>query len=155
MITNFDSTEQSQEWNDLVKQYPAYPSIRNLWCRTDTYRPCERLLNDYTDIATHFAGIVRTAYMYCPKIMLTEAQLLDGLFFLALGPTAVNGVLGKSYKDGPAIIVSGRHPTLEDCLVAFTTKSIEDVKEDAQKAAEQENETILPRTLCVRELRNN
>ena len=64
MITNFDSTEQSQEWNDLVKQYPAYPSIRNLWCRTDTYRPCERLLNDYTDIATHFAGIVRTAYMY-------------------------------------------------------------------------------------------
>lgn len=100
MITNFDSTEQSQEWNDLVKQYPAYPSIRNLWCRTDTYRPCERLLNDYTDIATHFAGIVRTAYMYCPKIMLTEAQLLDGLFFLALGPTAVNGVLGKSYKDG-------------------------------------------------------
>ena len=77
MITNFDSTEQSQEWNDLVKQYPAYPSIRNLWCRTDTYRPCERLLNDYTDIATHFAGIVRTAYMYCPKIMLTEAQLLE------------------------------------------------------------------------------
>lgn len=147
MITNFDSTEQSQEWNDLVKQYPAYPSIRNLWCRTDTYRPCERLLNDYTDIATHFAGIVRTAYMYCPKIMLTEAQLLDGLFFLALGPTAVNGVLGKSYKDGPAIIVSGRHPTLEDCLVAFTTKSIEDVKEDAQKAAEQENETILPEDL--------
>lgn len=31
--------------------------------------------------------------------------------------------------------------------MAFTTKSIEDVKEDAQKAAEQENETILPEDL--------
>lgn len=134
MITNFDSTEQGQEWNDLVRHCPTYPSIRNLWCRTDTYRPCERLLNDYTAIATHFAGIVRTAYMYCPKIMLTDAQLLDGLFFLALGPTEVNGVLGKSYKDGPAIIISGRQPTLEDCLVAFMTARIGDVQEAARKA---------------------
>lgn len=33
----------------------------------------------------------------------------------------------KPYGDGPAIIVSGRQPTLEDCLVAFTTTRIGDV----------------------------
>lgn len=101
MITNFDSTEQRREWNDLVRDCSAYPSDRRLWCRTGTYRPCERVLNDYTRVASYFAGIVRTAYMYCPppkKIMLTDAQLLDGMFFLTLGPSAVNGVLGKTLR---------------------------------------------------------
>lgn len=145
MITNFDSTEQRQGWNDIVRGCPSYPSDRRLWCRTSTYRPCERMLNDYTRIATYFAGIVRTAYMYCPKIMLTDAQLLDGMFFLSLGPTAVNGVLGKSYRDGPAIIVSGRQPTLEDCLVAFTTARIGDV----QRSARSSDESIRPAdTVC-------
>lgn len=27
MITNFDSTEQRQEWNDIVQDCPAYPRI--------------------------------------------------------------------------------------------------------------------------------
>lgn len=131
MITNFDSTEQREEWNAIVRGFSTYPSER-LWCRTPTYRPCERLLNDCTAIATHFAGIVRTAYMYCPKILLNEAQLLDGIFFLALGPTAVNGVLGKSYKDGPAIIVSGMGPTLEGRLISFTTSTIDEVRQKAK-----------------------
>ena len=55
-----------------------------------------------------------------------------GCFFLSLGPAAVNGVLGKSHGDGPAIIISGRQPTLEDCLVAFTTARIGDVRQSAK-----------------------
>lgn len=84
--------------------------------------------------STHFAGIIRTAYLYCPKILLTDAELLDGIFFLALGPTAVNGILGRSYKDGPAIVISGRQPTPEDCLTAFTVAKIGDVQQSARTA---------------------
>ena len=53
------------------------------------------MLNDYTRIATYFAGIVRTAYMYCPTVMLTDAQLLDGMFFPVTGPRCGQRRIGK------------------------------------------------------------
>lgn len=169
MITNFDSTEQKIEWQRLIdasqdddgNALPAAPSISELWLRDNRQRKCERLLNERTSIATHFAGIIRTAYMYCDKIMITDAQLFDGLFFLALGPTAVNGILGRSYKDGPSIIVSGRQSTLEDCLRAFTISTVGDVQQAALKADESirpsdigcagkpEQHTLRPLVYCV------
>lgn len=51
-----------------------------MWARDEHRCPCERLLNDHVEFATHFAGIIRTAYLYCPKILLTDAELLDGIF---------------------------------------------------------------------------
>lgn len=86
------------------------------------------MLNDHPEFATTFAGIIRTAYLYCPKIMLTDAQLFDGVFFLALGPRAVNGIVGRSYKDGPAIVISGRKETLEECLLYFAVRTIGEVR---------------------------
>ncbi|OZG61772.1 hypothetical protein BLEM_1309 [Bifidobacterium lemurum] len=149
MITNFDSTEQKKRWLELTKPTSSndeIPDISDMWIRNSTCRPCERLLNDRTEIATYFAGIIRTAFMYCRKIMLSDAQLFDGLFFLALGPTTVNGILGKSYKDGPVIIVSGRQNTLEECLKAFTISTVGAV----QDAASHADESIRPSsTYCA------
>lgn len=95
MITNFDSTQQLREWEsiraDCASTWPderSCPDISSMWARDEHRCPCERLLNDHVEFATHFAGIIRTAYLYCPKILLTDAELLDGIFFLALGPTA-------------------------------------------------------------------
>lgn len=133
MITNFDSTEQRREWEQIVDDKGVQFSWEQLWFRDSAVRQCERLLNEETTFATHFAGTIRTAYLYCPRIMLTDAQLFDGVFFLALGPRAVNEILGKSYKDGPAIIVSGRKNTLEECLVNFTVRRIADIKKSSTK----------------------
>ncbi|WP_270551165.1 hypothetical protein, partial [Bifidobacterium bifidum] len=121
MVTNFDSTEQKRSWERLLQKAQSQedeqssaqnissatiPSIEELWLKNINTRTCESLLNAHTSFATHFAGIIRTAYLYCPQIMLSDAEVCDGLFFLALGPNTVNSLLGKSYKDGPSIIIS-------------------------------------------------
>lgn len=148
MITNFDSTEQRREWERIVDDKGVQFSWEQLWFRDSAVHQCERLLNEETTFATHFAGTIRTAYLYCPRIMLTDAQLFDGVFFLALGPHAVNEILGKSYKDGPAIIVSGRKNTLEECLVNFTVRCIADIKkastEDLPCAGEDSQYALRP-----------
>ncbi|GAA0640606.1 hypothetical protein [Bifidobacterium pullorum] len=153
-ITNFDSTMQLGEWERIAAAVDAdtagipgevpCPSASDLWFKNGLERRCERLLNDHVQFATHFAGVIRTAYLYCPRILLTDAELFDGIFFLALGPATVNGILGKSYKDGPSIIVSGRQPTLEQCLVAFTVSTIVTVQEKVQTANPNADSQDLP-----------
>ena len=160
LITNFDSTEQLREWNEIVRQacegissnadekasghidVPRSPrpwtrtyDPNHLWLMDDANRPCRHLLNDEPAFATHFAGVARTAFLYCPRILLTDAQLFDGLFFLALGPTTVNGILGKSYKDGPAIVISGRSATMEECFMAFTVTTVRNVRNKMMTSA--------------------
>lgn len=150
MVTNFDSTEQKHSWERLLQEAQSQederpsaqnissttlPSVEELWHT----RTCENLLNAHTSFATHFAGIIRTAYLYCPQIMLSDAEVCDGLFFLALGPNTVNSLLGKSYKDGPSIIISGRYDSFEECLFNFTLSTVGAVQEKARKSAEQDS----------------
>lgn len=150
MVTNFDSTEQKHSWERLLQQAQSQederssaqnissttlPSVEELWHT----RTCESLLNAHTSFATHFAGIIRTAYLYCPQIMLSDAEVCDGLFFLALGPNTVNSLLGKSYKDGPSIIISGRSDSFEECLFNFTLSTVGAVQAKAQKAAKRDD----------------
>lgn len=100
-----------------------------LWVQTNSKNNCERLLNDYPQFASCFAGIIRTAYLYAPKIVVTVADLFDGVFFVSLGPQAVNGILGKSYKDGAKLVISGWKDTLEESLIAFILNSDQKIKE--------------------------
>ncbi|WEV59335.1 hypothetical protein OZX67_01850 [Bifidobacterium sp. ESL0728] len=100
---------------------PAQPASLSdgLWAQSSVKNNCESLLNTYPQFASCFAGIIRTAYLYAPKIVVTVADLFDGVFFVALGPKAVNGILGTSYKDGAKLVVSGWEATLEENLVSF------------------------------------
>lgn len=154
MVTNFDSTEQKRSWERLLQKAQSQedeqssaqnissatiPSIEELWLKNINTRTCESLLNAHTSFATHFAGIIRTAYLYCPQIMLSDAEVCDGLFFLALGPNTVNSLLGKSYKDGPSIIISGRCDSFEECLFNFTLSTVGAVQAKAQKAAKRDD----------------
>lgn len=158
MVTNFDSTEQKRSWERLLQKAQSQedeqssaqnissatiPSIEELWLKNSNTRTCESLLNAHTSFATHFAGIIRTAYLYCPQIMLSDAEVCDGLFFLALGPNTVNSLLGKSYKDGPSIIISGRCDSFEECLFNFTLSTVGAVQAKAQKAAKRDDFYIM------------
>lgn len=134
MVTNFDSTEQNRAWQELLdgiqqdERNPILaqpPTFEGLWRKDRDHRVCENLLNECTQFATYFAGILRTAYLYCPQIMLTDMEVCDGIFFLALGPSTVNALLGKSYKDGPSITISGRADTFEECLLNCTIKTFD------------------------------
>jgi hypothetical protein len=130
MIVNFDSTEQIKEWHAIEKEHGlSHMMGRELWLGSADQHVCERILNTHPEFVRHFAGILRTAYMYCPRIVLTDTQLFDGIFFLALGPKMITDILGTSYKDKPAIVISGREDSLEDSLVACMSKCINEGKE--------------------------
>ena len=146
MVTNFDSTEQKHTWNKLLNECQQHenelaaeqqrpplslPQICDLWVKNHSTHSCENMLHAHTSFAAYFAGVIRTAYLYCPQIMLTDAEICDGLFFLALGPKTVNSLLGKSYKDGPSIIISGRAESFEECLFRFTLTTVGAVRKDA------------------------
>lgn len=176
MVTNFDSTEQKHTWNKLLNECQQHenelaaeqqrpplslPQICDLWVKNHSTHSCENMLHAHTSFATYFAGVIRTAYLYCPQIMLTDAEICDGLFFLALGPKTVNSLLGKSYKDGPSIIISGRAESFEECLFRFTLTTVGAVRKDAankhinldatakQCPATDEQFTIRPLEYCT------
>lgn len=71
-----------------------------------------------------FAGVLRTADLLSERILVTDAQLLDGIFFQGLGVARVQHLLGRTDLDGPALTVVGRGPSLEECLrqLALGTK---------------------------------
>lgn len=117
MVTNFDSTEQRRKWNELLQDEQD-----GVWFTNFCSGAIAKHMNVKPSLVSYFSGIIRTAYLYSSTIVLTDAQLLDGIFFLALGPTAVNEILAKDSTDNARIVVSGRESSLEECLLAFTCK---------------------------------
>jgi hypothetical protein len=63
-----------------------------------------------------FAGVLRTADVLSDRILVTDAQLLDGIFFQGLGIERVQHLLGRTDLDDPALTVVGRAASLEECL---------------------------------------
>lgn len=63
-----------------------------------------------------FSGVLRMADLLSETIVVTDAQLLDGIFFQALGVRRVLDLLGRTDVDPPAITVLGRGPSLEESL---------------------------------------
>lgn len=72
-----------------------------------------------TDGLEWFAGVLRTADLLSETIVLTDAQLLDGIFFQSLGVERVLDLLGRSDVQDPPITVIGRGVSLEESLRAI------------------------------------
>lgn len=106
-----------------------------------TNRNADDLLNEFPCFITHFAGVLRTAFLYRPKVLLTTADVFGGIFFLALGPQAVLGLLGQSYKDPPALVISGMAPTMDEAFQNFAIRRVGAVKESAKKTKIQLSDT--------------
>lgn len=63
-----------------------------------------------------FAGVVRTADLLCETVVVTDSQLLDGVFFQALGVDRVLALMGRDDLHRPPITVLGRGVSLEESL---------------------------------------
>ena len=161
-VSNFDSTEQATVWSDIVKQINSdswnnkdisesknnVVSFDNLWIGNKTNYKVHSLLHRYPKIRNYFAGIIRTAYLYSPHILITDAELFDGIFFLLFGPKDIADMLTNvveqddsndssgfndsfSYSRNPSIIIRGRGNNIfESFLSFFTVKNVKNVKED-------------------------
>ncbi|WP_416517053.1 hypothetical protein [Bifidobacterium asteroides] len=133
MLTNFDSEEQLNDWNQVRllcnskhKQkcdQERIPEVNSkFWSDgPDGVSVCERTIQQHPEFLERFAGILRTAFLYSPRVLVTDAELFDGVYFLAFGPDVVLDLLGQNGYEAPFLTVSGRQPTLEQCLLRFTT----------------------------------
>ena len=128
MLTNFDSEEQLNDWNrvrDRCKcdQKCVQKVDWRFWSGDlGGLSNCERTIQQHPEFLERFAGILRTAFLYSPHVLVTDAELFDGIYFLAFGPDVVLDLLGQSGYEKPFLTVSGRQPTLEQCLLRFTTE---------------------------------
>lgn len=94
-------------------------SCMRAYCRDLDAEKNERLLSLYPEYANRFAGIMRSAYLYAENIVIPYNQLLDGIFFLSLGPQRINDMLGNFSKDNAVLVISGRAADLEHCMKSF------------------------------------
>ena len=129
LVSNFDSVEQRMLWDSIVDRLGLPYNAKTPWHSIDGGDHCRQLLNTHPAIAEQFTGIIRTAYLYCNKIVITPAQLFDGVFFLALGPDFISEILARSHRDGPAIFVSGAEKDLTTCLESFYLTTIDNIVE--------------------------
>lgn len=114
MIFDLDSVNQRERWT-LGFHEPAVPE-------DDPAR--ERRLSPRlspvgvlsTEGLEWFAGVLRTAHLLSETIVLTDAQLLDGVFFQSLGVERVLELIGRSDVQDPPITVIGRGVSLEESL---------------------------------------
>lgn len=99
----------------------------------------DNFFQKYPIFVQYLAGVLRTGYLYSPKIVLTVPMVCDGIFLMLLGPEIVLNLLGRSYKDGTRIIISGS----EDSLM----KQIE--KFYIQESADGGQCIIAPKEYCI------
>lgn len=146
MLTNFDSEEQLNDWNQVRHQCNSnqkcdqerIPKVNSKFWSDGPggVSICERIIQQHPEFLERFAGILRTAFLYSPHVLVTDAELFDGVYFLAFGPDVVLDLLGQTGYEKPFLTVSGRQPTLEQCLLRFTTVP------DSQHQLSAEEETV-------------
>jgi hypothetical protein len=79
-------------------------------------------VRDRTEWLHKYTGIVRLAALLWPWIVLPDTMLLDGKFFLELGPDGLFDIIGTTPElEAPALplFVRSRHKDLGDALVAL------------------------------------
>lgn len=108
IVANFDSIRQREEF---ATRLPVSTSID------------ARVLIDL-GARDWFNGSLRMADLYSQTIVLTDAMLLDGCFFLSYGPRRILDALARVDTDPPAITVTGRADSPVGCLRAMATANL-------------------------------
>ncbi|WP_295784701.1 hypothetical protein, partial [uncultured Microbacterium sp.] len=68
------------------------------------------------DAVQRLTTYLRVGSLLADRVVVTDAMLLDGAFFIALGPAGVAAVLGRGPGPLP-LVVTSPHPTLERALL--------------------------------------
>ena len=113
MVFNLDSEVQMRQWCLLRGEVPG------LW--SGTRGALEAVRSGDPSAQRWFAGVLRTAMLFSPQVVLTDAQLLDGVFFTAFTAPGTLELLGMPLADRPVILVRTRAASLEESLRRFAT----------------------------------
>lgn len=113
MVFNLDSEVQSRQWIHLHGDIPG------LWAQA--HGALYTVRGDGRAAQQWFGGVLRTAVLFSQQIVLTDAQLIDGVFFQALTAPGTLELLGMPLAERPGIRVRIRSSNLEESLRAFAT----------------------------------
>ncbi len=100
LVHEFDALQQKQ----LLLDFPG------------TDRVAQQLESARGPAAELFTGILRTADLLASEIIVTDSQLLDGAFFLRLGPDAVRHLMARTRYEELGLIIVARNLNLAECL---------------------------------------
>lgn len=114
MVLDLDSVNQCAQWqNGWRPRAPQEEDPR----RDERLQPALDAVGRMAPHAINWlTGTLRTADLVSETILITDAQLLDGVFFQALGVERVHEILGRSDLDPPTFTILGRAVSLEESL---------------------------------------
>ncbi|WP_311243188.1 hypothetical protein [Microbacterium sp. WCS2018Hpa-23] len=90
---------------------------RMLISELDSPAQRDRFTGDARQAITELTGMLRIAMLISGEVLVTDAMLLDGEYFMTLGPAGVLRELGGSQSRYP-LVVTGRHDSLRAGLDA-------------------------------------
>jgi hypothetical protein len=80
LIENLDSVMQRKLWDDTLDGRVNTSNPAMFWNKTPSPEGCTAIVHNNPKLVERFAGILRTSFLYCPQILLTDAELFDGIF---------------------------------------------------------------------------
>ena len=101
----------------------APPRARTLVADFDSLRQAAWVTADDSDLSAtwfRFRAALRLSHLVSTSILVTDAQLLDGICFLAAGPSGIANMLGVSDDAPLPIVVLSRRADLGDALEAMS-----------------------------------
>ena len=112
-VFNLDSEVQLAKWLEL---HAAAPDFWAGPCGAlDTVRGDDRAAQRW------FGGVLRTGVLFAQQLILTDAQLLDGVFFQSFTAQGTLELLGMPLSERPALRIYTRAATIEESLRRFAT----------------------------------
>lgn len=114
MVLDLDSVNQCTRWQAGWR--PRAPQDEDPR-RVERVQPALDAVGRMApDAISWLSGTLRVADLVSETILVTDAQLLDGIFFQALGVERVHEILGRSDLDPPTFTILGRAVSLEESL---------------------------------------
>ncbi len=104
-------------WKKITQECAPEMDMTYFWDASTNV--ASKLLHEHPEYFQYLAGVLRTAYLKDTVIVCTWAEIIDGIFMLAVGPEDVHKILGISYKDPSPIVIRGNAPTFAEMLYDF------------------------------------
>lgn len=131
-IRNCDSAFQAERWRSLELRL-CYPGAGVEDIFAGDGEVCRSFLGQNPQIAEEMNRVIRASLLYEDELVIDAHDLLDGIFFMALGPDYFHSLIDDRRFSSFRLVVESRKKSLEEALRAFIAPPEPATKEDREK----------------------
>lgn len=121
-LRNLDSAFQAERWKSLNPLLDRQSDIADLFSGNGEI--CKAVLCQNPQILSEMNRVVRSALLYEDNLIIDGHDLLDGIFFMSIGPDYFRSFIDDRQLSPLRLIVETRQQTLEETLKKFIRSSI-------------------------------